>query len=180
MPTAPAECCMRLPMVYAGHTQPLLPTDLLSALDGGDHTHSCMDGVGVAAHNALVGAGDEDEAKDRAHNEAADESEGDSPLAEEMFLAHRDLGRTPHIPPQGVLVEVLCLVGQWEVGQRVIGQNCWVMRYSLEREHIVEGVGFDGDVVVAARSNLHMGMGLEVVGTSRGYNDAGEHVAYAP
>ena len=100
MPTAPAECRMYLPMAYAVHTQLLLPTDLLSALDGGDRTHSRMDGVGVVAHNALAGAeGEEDEATDKAHNEAADENEGDNPLAEEMFLVHRDLGRIPHIPP---------------------------------------------------------------------------------
>lgn len=77
-------------------------------------------------------------------------------------------------------MEVLCLVGQWEVGQREVGQNCWVMRYSLEREHIVEGVGFDGDEVVVARSSLHMGMGPEVVGTSGWNNDVGARVACAP
>lgn len=181
MPTALAEYCTYLPMAYAGHTQPLLPTDLLSALDGGDRTHSRMDGVGVVAHNALVGVEDEEDgATGKAHNEAADESEGDNPLAVEMFLAHKDLGRTPHIPLQGELVGVLCLVGQWEVGQRKFGQNCWVTRYSLEREHIVEGVGFDGDEVVVVRSSLHMGTGPEVVGTSGRNNDVGEHVAYAP
>lgn len=57
-----------------------------------------MNGVGEMAQNVLVGAEDEDEAMDKAHNEAADECECDNPSAEETFLAHRDLGRTPHIP----------------------------------------------------------------------------------
>ena len=54
--------------------------------------------MGVAGHNALVGAVDEEEVTDKAHNEVADDCVGDSSLAVETFLVRRDLGRTPHIP----------------------------------------------------------------------------------
>lgn len=53
------------------------------------------------------------------------------------------------------------------------------MRYSLERAHIVEDVGFDGDEVVA-RSSQRMGTEPEVAGTSGWNNGVGEHVACAP
>jgi len=70
-----------------------------------------MDEVGVVGHNALVGAVDED-ATDKAHNEVVDDCVGDNSLAVETFLVRRDLGRTPHIPLKGVLVEALSSEGR--------------------------------------------------------------------